>query len=316
MLLAYVEMGKKFPQCTSFTDVTTKIQCKEVEGLLDVDLEGDDNTPPAPTTVAPVPEPVCKCGEKGSSRIVGGQDADLNEWPWMVALSLEDGSAQQYICGASLIAAEWVLTAAQCFINFNKDQLQAVIGDYDISTEDETARELIGLDSVFMHPDYNATTGENDIALVKLKTPVDLNKHTPVCLPAQGTDFTGEQATVLGWGVTNFQDFTLPTVLQEAEIPVIDNQVCKDAYGNVSLISDTMVCAGVLAEKDACIGDGGGPLSVPKDGGQHQLVGIVSKGIDCASPDYYGVYTNVPSFITEFVIKTLDDNGATFCPAS
>ncbi len=43
-------------------------------------------------------------------RVIGGQDAAHETYPWEVALLGEGGS----LCGGSLIAAEWVLTAAHC----------------------------------------------------------------------------------------------------------------------------------------------------------------------------------------------------------
>ena len=78
----------------------------------------------------------CRCGVKREAReegrknkrrkqkrkqplIVGGQEADLNEYPWMVGLA--DSSDNNIICGASLIASQWVLTAAHCFFNTNGD---------------------------------------------------------------------------------------------------------------------------------------------------------------------------------------------------
>lgn len=64
------------------------------------------------------------CGVKGTSRgpiqarsservarVVGGEDADANEWCWQVALI---NSLNQYLCGGALIGTQWVLTAAHC----------------------------------------------------------------------------------------------------------------------------------------------------------------------------------------------------------
>ena len=42
-------------------------------------------TTPAPTTTAPSP---CSCGVSKSTRIVGGEDATPNEFPWQVGHSI------------------------------------------------------------------------------------------------------------------------------------------------------------------------------------------------------------------------------------
>lgn len=75
------------------------------------------------TTRAPVYSKYV-CGVKGTSRgpvqarsierearVVGGEDADANEWCWQVALI---NSLNQYLCGGALIGTQWVLTAAHC----------------------------------------------------------------------------------------------------------------------------------------------------------------------------------------------------------
>ena len=77
---------------------------------------------PITTTKSPVYSKYV-CGVKGTSRgsmqarydrngrVVGGSDADANEWCWQVALI---NSLNQYLCGGALIGTQWVLTAAHC----------------------------------------------------------------------------------------------------------------------------------------------------------------------------------------------------------
>ena len=63
-----------------------------------------------------------ECGKRPSqpSRVVNGEDATPNTWPWQISLRYEHYKDYEHICGGSLIEKDWVLTAAHC-VNFNPD---------------------------------------------------------------------------------------------------------------------------------------------------------------------------------------------------
>jgi len=60
------------------------------------------------------------CGlQNKDDRIVGGQDAKMNEFPWQVAIVFAGTRSPK--CGGAIINDRFVLTAAHCFV-FDKAQ--------------------------------------------------------------------------------------------------------------------------------------------------------------------------------------------------
>ena len=58
----------------------------------------------------------CQCGapSKNKNRIVGGQPAEKNEYPWQVAIKAKPN--QKPFCGGSILSSRTILTAAHCNI--------------------------------------------------------------------------------------------------------------------------------------------------------------------------------------------------------
>ena len=84
------------------------------------------------------------------------------------------------------------------------------------------------------------------------------------------------------------------------DVPVVDNDTCKDSYDPVNMpVFNTMLCAGYrTGGHDACQGDSGGPIVVRSDRtGLPNLVGVVSWGRGCARYLFYGVYTRVSAYL-------------------
>jgi len=261
----------------------------------------------------------CQCGMKKSRRIIGGSETEVNEYPWMVVFADKAGDKQGG-CGATLISDRWVVTAAHCFFDTSgnrkilEDDLSLVIGLHDRTVDTDQLRQVLTVSEIVLHPDYDWDSSANDIALVKLERDVDLNKYSPACLPEQGQKFTGQLGWVYGWGVTNFGDTAedFPEKLLEVEVPIVSDEVCKEALLGLATILPGMLCAGGVANEDACGGDSGGPFTV-EVGGKHTLAGAVSFGIGCGREGLYGVYAEVGDY-RNWIDTTISSNGgATFC---
>ena len=152
------------------------------------------------------------------------------------------------------------------------------------------------VDLIVLHPDYNTPKWiSNDIALVRLAEDADLSVYTPACLPDTDQDFTGQLATLAGWGIT--EDGGPANILQELEDLEIwsDNQCSRETCWGDSISSD-MLCAGWEGGENACNGDSGGPLTVAQEDGAFTLAGVVSWGSQpCALIGKPAVYAEVSS---------------------
>jgi len=260
----------------------------------------------------------CKCGKKRTSRIVGGSETEINEYPWMAAVST---TQESQFCGGSLIASQWVITATHCMF---KDQAQTipqtaeeivvVLGEHDLldANESKLPKKVVKVSMIIKHESYDKQTSNNDIALLKLAEEVDLNTYTPACLPKTADNYDGKNAWVYGWGTTEYGGQSA-TKLLEVEVPVVSNSVCQAAMTQYQ-ITDAMLCAGGQLNKDGCQGDSGGPLTVD-DNGKHVLIGDVSFGNKCGLEGQYGVYGDVAYFRTWVDTNVANNGGAKYCPA-
>jgi len=256
---------------------------------------------------------------KKTSRIVGGTETEVNEYPW-IAIWADASGEQQGGCGSTLISNRWVLTASHCFFNPETGQRTAfpsntavVLGVHDRLSTTDTLRKKVSITDMFLHPqwDMQSNVVSNDIALMKLGEDVDLSVYSPACLPASGADFTGRNAWVYGWGATQEGGF-LTDKLREVQVQIVSDAVCSSALDGLSTITEDMLCAGGVEGKDSCGGDSGGPLTL-EEAGKHVLVGDVSFGIGCARDGLYGVYGEV-AFFRSWIDSTIAENGGgEFC---
>uniref|UniRef100_A0A6A7FY75 limulus clotting factor C n=2 Tax=Hirondellea gigas TaxID=1518452 RepID=A0A6A7FY75_9CRUS len=237
--------------------------------------------------------PACYCGISGNTRIVGGTITAENDYHWVAGLFNKGNTYPN--CGATLITAEFALTAAHCTEGRNPADFEIKFGIHDLAHQPATAitrdvKEFID------HPSYDSAAVNFDASLLRFDALVfSTTKVRPICLPSTTNilDYVGYSSTVTGWGAV--QDNGFPSlVLLEVHLPVIANSVCQDILVNKT-ITENMICAGGNVGQDSCQGDSGGGLWITPigSGGHKELIGVVSFGDGCGVAGRPGVYTRI-----------------------
>ncbi|KAI1305287.1 Coagulation factor XI [Halotydeus destructor] len=223
----------------------------------------------------------------------------------MAGLVDKDGQNMQPFCGGSLINNRYIVTAAHCLQNHEPDRLVVILGVSDFrSPVPETA--VYNVDKIFCDTRYSPTDRYQkfDIALIRLDREVKFNENLlPVCLPGRKLRQDHfDSLTVTGWGRTS-ENGRRSLFLLEAQVPETPLDQCSKLLGPKKITSDH-ICAG-SSERDACVGDSGGPLTTVQDG-RHYIVGLVSWGVTCGDLKYPGVYSRIWSYASFINETTLD----------
>jgi secreted trypsin-like serine protease len=236
-----------------------------------------------------------------SSRIINGEKAPAESWPFMTALVTKNLDVyKSQFCGASFIGSRYVLTAAHCVDNEHPDNVEVVIGVSDLSSS-EVAEHRYGVKNIYIHGQYGQVGMSNDIAIIEL-TEVPQEKAVPLADSNLRWNLNdGQNLTVMGWGDQDTSsNFANSNHLYQVDVPLVNQETCKSLgpsiNPNYARIGNDAFCAGfVNGGKDSCQGDSGGPIVVETNGSYEQL-GVVSWGEGCAQANAYGVYANVGHF--------------------
>lgn len=172
-------------------------------------------------------------------------------------------------------------------------------GDYERHRDEGTELDL-PVAETFTHPNYDPSTMDHDIALLRLETPAIFSTYIlPVCLPGRRLaervlHRNGTEMVVTGWGKEDLDSNHYSFALNVIKVPLVSHDVCAQHMTNN--VSANVLCAGILGQrKDACEGDSGGPMvTLYRD--TWFLVGLVSWGEGCGREDKLGIYTKVSNY--------------------
>ncbi len=248
-------------------------------------------------------------------QIVNGTPAAITDAPWQVALMKVTPFGtppREQFCGGSVLSATWVVTAAHC-VDYEDDPrgLWILAGTAALPPIGDPTATRYAVDAILVHPSWQSDVHRNDIALLRLRTPLPIDGVTiaPIAIP-EFPDWPakGTPGLITGWGDTNpdraASEPIYANTLQKAQVEVLAgpaDATCGNYEAGSATVRGydpvTMLCAGTTTPPlvDSCQADSGGPLAIQRDGTWY-LAGIVSWGQGCSIPGYPGLYARVTTY--------------------
>jgi len=229
-----------------------------------------------------------------ANAVIGGKPIDITQAPWQVRI--ESG---KLTCGGTIIDPEWIATAAHC-VNASTPQTLNVYAGITY-TNQTTFRHEYPVQTIHVHPRFNARSFTYDAALIKLARPIARSERsTPAALPTAANPARwpakGIKASIAGWGDT--ASGKPSTRLQRTRVRVLASPSVQECgkYGQL-FNPRTQICAGTLTgTRDACQGDSGGGL-ITRSNKTAVLAGIASTGNGCGTENYPGIYTRITTML-------------------
>ncbi|RZF43956.1 hypothetical protein LSTR_LSTR006764 [Laodelphax striatellus] len=228
------------------------------------------------------------CGIRTQQRVVGGSDAGIGEFPWVVNVLLQKEGVKDPItsCDGAIISKKFVLTAAHCQLapdNVSVPFTTIVAGELDLSRDPDCdtndfcppSPKRFKVEKFIPHP-----VPYSDFALAKIEGEFEYDGYiTPLCLeygPLLDEDYAGDEAEFAGFGIYKIDPVTFelstPNVLQKFTMPVQDEKGCNETLEHIvpefvatSVFQpELFLCAGGRPGQHIYYGDSGGVLAIAR----------------------------------------------------
>lgn len=224
------------------------------------------------------------CGQEeqadSEAKIYGGTKVAAGAWPTTVAIV---DSFSGMFCSGTAISPDIVVTAAHC-ASGSASRTTVYVGD---GKEGGGVKGQHAAEKVVASPKYNGRSG-NDIAFIKLKTPLTLPKSAYVKVLTDKDEIAellavGSKAHLVGFGNRNGGGYG------------VKFEVSTQVVSRLSMSHDkeTEIAVGG-GGKDSCQGDSGGPVFGQLKNGEWRVYGVTSRGGACGTGGIYGlIHANV-----------------------
>lgn len=134
------------------------------------------------------------------------------------------------------------------------------MGEWNAAGDTEPLRvQEFTVAKIFINSNFNAANLRNDIAVLRLATPVPLGSSPAIttgCLPVNS--FVGQRCWVSGWGRNDFLSGQYQTIQKQVDVPILPQAQCQAALSATRLgyqfqyDANSFICAGGELGRDAC----------------------------------------------------------------
>ncbi|XP_072943167.1 phenoloxidase-activating factor 2-like isoform X1 [Epargyreus clarus] len=263
--------------------------------------------------------------------------AKYGDFPWMVAVMRKtDNSAvwsqSDYLGGGTLIHPSVLLTVAHTLTIKRKllspNQIKCRAGEYDTQAtlEPHPVQER-NVKKYYLHEKYYRPSLYNNIALLILETPFQLERAPHIGIACLATDLPTDNTACfgMGWG-RQYRKKEYASVLRKLKMQFVAHDRCQRlliANSRMGLgpfkLHESLTCAGGEMGVQTCSVDGGAPLVCPvtTTGSKvrYAVYGLSSYRLNCTTPLIPTVYANVPhlrSWVNEKMqLEGIDDQSHT-----
>ncbi|KAJ1917841.1 hypothetical protein IWQ60_007663 [Tieghemiomyces parasiticus] len=241
-------------------------------------------------------------------RIIGGTKVNGRAYPFAAVLNIvvPGGVA---LCGGSLIADNYILTAAHCITDEQSGaptSASAVVAG--LGSNNVEKAELYQASKISVHPGFDTMSLANDVALVQLKKSAKLDDNTQIVKLTDSKIKDNQVLQAIGWGKVSNAG-SVSDDLRQVNITVGPTSKCREAEPDFKDQSGPTICAAKNDNHDTCQGDSGGAL-VYSDGKSFQLAGLTSYGFTpgststaCGTSSVVAFYTR-PAYFADWISKT------------
>ena len=162
---------------------------------------------------------------------------------------------------------------------------------------------------MYIHPNYNPTTLNNDVSVILLPSPLTFDSNIqPIALVPSSqanNNFLGTVGIIAGFGLTDDEYLDYSKVLLYAQMTIINNAQCVSVFG-ANVVIDSTLCAEPFegTNQSICSGDSGGPLLARDASGNLMQIGINSfVAKDMCTEGYPAGFARLSSFL-DFITST------------